>query len=217
MYCSLSGSSVHGIPQARILEWVAISFSRESSRPGGSEVKNPPAMWETWVWSLDMEDPLGEGNGTPLQYSCLENSTEQPGGLEFRVSQESDMTERLTNDAGTTIILMQKRESEIWPLFIPYRFPRWLSGKESACQCRRHGFHPWVRKIPWRRKCQPTPVFLPGEFHGQRSLAGYSFHRVVKSWTWLSDWTHMHISYTKLTQKNKLITWPSKLKTHMHT
>ena len=32
----------------------------------------------------------------------------------------------------------------------------------------------WVRKIPWRRKWQPTPVFLPGEFQGQRSLEGYS-------------------------------------------
>ena len=35
-------------------------------------------------------------------------------------------------------------------------------------------FDPWVRKIPWRRKWQPTPVFLPGESHGQRSLAGCS-------------------------------------------
>ena len=34
-------------------------------------------------------------------------------------------------------------------------------------------FNPWVREIPWRRDWQPTPVFLPGEFHGQRSLAGY--------------------------------------------
>ena len=33
-------------------------------------------------------------------------------------------------------------------------------------------FHPWVRKIPWRREWQPTPVFLPGKFHGRRSLAG---------------------------------------------
>ena len=51
-------------------------------------------------------------------------------------------------------------------------------GKEPARQCRRHkrqgGFDPWVRKIPWRRKWQPTPVFLPGESHGRRSLAGYS-------------------------------------------
>ena len=41
-------------------------------------------------------------------------------------------------------------------------------------QCRRPGFDPWVRKIPWRREWQPAPVFLPGEFHGQRSLVGYS-------------------------------------------
>ena len=34
------------------------------------------------------------------------------------------------------------------------------------------GFNPWVRKIPWRREWQPTPVFLPGEFHGQRRLRG---------------------------------------------
>ena len=50
------------------------------------------------------------------------------------------------------------------------------SGKESACQCRRCkglGFDPWVGKIPWRRKWQPTPVFLPENSHGQRSLAGY--------------------------------------------
>ena len=56
-------------------------------------------------------------------------------------------------------------------------FPSGTSGKESYCQCRRHkrhGFNPWVGKIPWSRKWQPTSVFLPGEFHGQRSLAGYS-------------------------------------------
>ena len=41
-------------------------------------------------------------------------------------------------------------------------------------QCGRHGFHPWVGKICWRRAWQPTPVFLPRESHGQRGLAGYS-------------------------------------------
>ena len=55
-----------------------------------------------------------------------------------------------------------------------WRLPRWLSGKESACQCRRCRFDPWVRKIPQRRKWKPAPVLLPGESHGQRSLAGYS-------------------------------------------
>ena len=54
--------------------------------------------------------------------------------------------------------------------------PWWCSVKEFACHCRRpkrHGFNPWVRKIPWRRKWQPTPVFLFGESHEQRSLASY--------------------------------------------
>ena len=41
-------------------------------------------------------------------------------------------------------------------------------------ETQRHRFNPWVREIPWRRKWQPTPVFLPRESHGQRSLAGYS-------------------------------------------
>ena len=52
--------------------------------------------------------------------------------------------------------------------------PRWLGGKESTCQCRRHRFDPWVWKIPWRRKWEPTPVFLSGKSHGQRRLVGYS-------------------------------------------
>ena len=56
----------------------------------------------------------------------------------------------------------------------PLGLPRWLSGKESTCQCRRCRFDLWVGTIPWRRAWQPTPVFLPGESHGQRSLAGYS-------------------------------------------
>ena len=54
---------------------------------------------------------------------------------------------------------------------------RWHCGKESGCQCwrcKRRGFDPWVGKIPWRRAWQPTPVLLPGESHGQRSLLGYS-------------------------------------------
>ena len=41
-------------------------------------------------------------------------------------------------------------------------------------QCKRPGFNPWVEKIPWRRKWQSTPVFLPGDSYGQKSLVGYS-------------------------------------------
>ena len=52
--------------------------------------------------------------------------------------------------------------------------PKRLSGKESSCQCGRHRFSPWVGKIPWRRKWQPTSEFLPGKSHGQGNLKGYS-------------------------------------------
>ena len=55
-------------------------------------------------------------------------------------------------------------------------FPGGAGGKESVCQCRRHkrlGFNSWFEKIPWRRIWQPTPVFLPGESHDQKSLSGF--------------------------------------------
>ena len=52
--------------------------------------------------------------------------------------------------------------------------PQWLSSKRIHLWCRRHRFNPWVWKIPWRRKWQPTPVILPRKSHGQRNLAGYS-------------------------------------------
>ena len=71
---------------------------------------------------------------------------------------------------------------------IAYGLLWWLSGKEPACQCARFGFDPWVGKIPWRRKWQTPSIFLPGESHGQRSLAGYSPWG-LKNWAWLSNWT----------------------------
>ena len=59
-------------------------------------------------------------------------------------------------------------------------FPGGSDGKESAGNTGDLKFDPWVGKIPWRREWQPTAVFLPGKFHGQRSLVGYSprDHRV---------------------------------------
>ena len=67
------------------------------------------------------------------------------------------------------------------------------SGKELGCQWRRnkrHGFDPWVGKIPWRRAWHPILVFLPGESYGWRSLVGY-VHRVTKSQTRLK-WFSIH-------------------------
>ena len=84
----------------------------------------------------------GEGNGNPLQCSCLGNPM----------------------DRGAWQAMIQRAaESQTW-LKWPSRHPH----------CRRPGFDPWIGKIPCKREWQPTPVFLPGEFHGQKSLAGYS-------------------------------------------
>ena len=68
-------------------------------------------------------------------------------------------------------------------------FPGGTSGKVPTCQCRRCKrcrFDPWVRKILWRKKWQPTPVFLCGKSHGQRSWQA-TVHEVTKSWTQLSS------------------------------
>ena len=86
------------------------------------------------------------------------------------------------------------------PLSIGKLLPSWLSGKESACQCRRHrrlGFDPWVGKIPWRRKWQCTPVFLPGKFHGQKSLAGYNPWGLKETDMTERTHTHTHTSVGK--------------------
>ena len=63
-------------------------------------------------------------------------------------------------------------------------FPSDSDGKRICLQYRRPGFDLWVEKTPWRREWQPTPVFLPGEFQGQRSLVGYSpwVQRVGHDW-----------------------------------
>ena len=60
------------------------------------------------------------------------------------------------------------------PVRVKYGLAMWLSGKESTCQCRRRRFDPRLRKISWKRKWQPTPVFLPRKSLGQRSLVCYS-------------------------------------------
>ena len=77
--------------------------------------------------------------------------------------------------------------SNICQWYLNFHFPKytlwlpsWFSGKESAWPCRKCRFDPQIKRIPWRRAWQPAPVLMPGESHGQRSLAGYSLwgHRV---------------------------------------
>ena len=125
-----------------------------------------PTQW-TWVWV------------NPRSWWW----TGRPGVLQFTGSQ------RVRHDWVTQLNWKNFHSletcSSIWGKFQPVRsqFGReglpscGTSGKEPTCQWKRRKrweFKPWVRKSPWRREWQPTPVFFPGEFHGQRILAGYS-------------------------------------------
>ena len=105
----------------------------------------------------------------------------------------------------------------IWPtVWVRLKgFPGDSSGKEFTCQCRKRrrlGFNPWVRKIPWNRKWYPTPVFLPGQLHGQRSLMGYSpcsqKCRIQMKWlsTHLSDVVSKSIPRTSAEESNPNMT-----------
>ena len=91
--------------------------------------------------------------------------TVKPGVLQSMGSQ------RVRHDRVTQ--LTELKEKKGFP-----RWHKWLKKKKKpTCQCRRHkrcGFDPWVRKILWRRAWKPTPVFFPGESHGQKSLVRYS-------------------------------------------
>ena len=107
-------------------------------------VKNPPAIRETWVQSLDWEDPLEEGMAT----------------------HSSILAWRIPMDRGAwwaTVNGVPKSRTRLSTA----QHPSGSASKQPTCQCRRHkrhGFDPWIGKIPWRRAWQPTPVFLPGKF-----------------------------------------------------
>ena len=79
-----------------------------------------------------------------------------------------------------------------WPLS-PWGLSRRLSSKKICLPSRRHRFDLWVGKIPWRRKWQPTPVFLPGKSHRQRSLAG------------CSPWSHKKVGHNLVTKQKYLL------------
>ena len=137
-------------------------------------------MQETWVWSLGWKDSLEKRMATHFSILAWKiPCTEEPGGYSPWRRKESDMTEL------RSLHLTHSKHSVNAVTILG--LPRWLSGKESACQCRRLGFNPWVGKIPWRRKWQPTP----GKSHGQRSLAGYSPsgpQRAGHNWATKQQW-----------------------------
>ena len=130
--------------------------------------------------------PGGE-NGNPLQYSCLENLHGQLNlaGYSLCGCKESDMPERLS----TAHTPFQTIKSELWSKATRYimQLQWWLRRYSICLQSGRLGFSPWVWKISWTRKWQPTPVFSPGKSHGRRSLVGYSpwGHKELDTTEWL--------------------------------
>ena len=90
-----------------------------------------------------------------------------------------------TTEMSERVILEAVR---ILTLTSPWVLPWWLRWWRICLQCRRPMFDPWIRKTPWKRKWQPTSVFLPRKSHEQRSLEGYS-PQSHKNRTWLNDQT----------------------------
>ena len=156
---------------------------------------------------------IGEGYSNLLQCSCLENPRDgMPSGLSSLGSQRvghnwSDLATAAASKSFCPVrfpkvtgrILRNPLSGQSVPIPHPLTclnkrqqqscsgLPRLLGGKEFTCQCRRHNFKPWVRKISWKRKWQFTLVLLPGKYHEQRRLVGYPVQRVEKSRTPLSD------------------------------
>ena len=171
--------------------------------------RSPPLPWEAspqgsigregvslpiWGEQWESSSPHAE-QGRPLSASLLACCCCFPDSPSHKQALKKLSKQILLVLKTRAILFWMPPHTEI--RYLSYGLPRWSSNKESACECRRlkrHRFSPWVGKIPWRRKWQPTPVFLPGEFHGQRSLAGYSPWG-CKVHGEMTEHTHTHLSY----------------------
>ena len=132
-----------------------------------------PMLSGPCLHSLKLTDSSSFSGWLSAVYTCTEDFfSETIHFPECGPAQKSKSDGELTRPALT-------------PVAVP-GLPWWLRWLRICLQCRRPGFSPWVGKIPWSRKWQPTPVFLPGEFHGQGSLAGYS-PLGRKKWDWATN------------------------------
>ena len=122
------------------------------------------------------DHPVG---GAPCPSWSLLHGTPPPGGSWPLArgpagDSSSSFSQRTFLGPGPVFLTVLQTEAPSFSQIIRDIQARHHSGKESACRrCQRRGFDPWVGKIPWRRKWQPTPVFLPGRSHSQGNLAGY--------------------------------------------
>ena len=136
----------------------------------------------------------GEGNGYPLQYTCLEKSHGWRSLLGYSLwgLQELDIIEWLHFLSGSLVLCLM------------LDFPGGASGKGAACQCRRTErwrFDPWLGRSPGRG--QPTPVSLPKESHGQRSLERGGSQRVKHNWSNLKAAAAVLCTFEKKIKQNE--------------
>ena len=161
---SLPGFSVHGISQVRVLEWVAVSFSRVSFWPRD----------QTHVSCIGRRILYHSAIREACRYECVCVC------VCVCVYSHIFLHSSVDGHLGCFCVLAIVKSAAMnirCMYFFKLGFPGGASGREPAYQCRRPkrwGFDRWVRNIPWSRKWQPTPVCFLGESHGPRSLAGYS-------------------------------------------
>ena len=166
-------------------------------------VKNLPAMQEMqemWVQSLGQEEPLEKEMATHSSILAWKIPwTEEPGGLQSTGSKgvRHDWAHRhsLTQKSPRVKFYMPftlkstKLKCAFSGISSGMRLNHWTSQMvlvvknppANAGYIKRYGFNPWVGKNPWRTAWKPTPVFLPGESHGQWSLASYSSQGLKES------------------------------------
>ena len=166
MDCSPPGSSVRGIFQARVLEWGALAFFH------GYELANAWAFPSVPMVCTSVPALLHYPTSGPFHLLFFLPRMECSSPLNLRDSPHSNLYSfpmaAVTNSYKLSGLKGFRGDSD---------------GKECTYQGRRLRFDPWVRKIPCRRDWQPTPIFLPGKSHGQRSLAGYSLWGLKESET----------------------------------
>ena len=172
MACSPPDSSVHGIFQARILKWVASSFSKGSSQPrdrtrvsciaGKFFATEPPVALKRELTNISGTNISIVVSGDPTHVGHPQSS--HMWKLVFTSTALYDQ-----DDAVYEMTLLRFVWERFCFLLSTSDFPGGSDGKSVCLQWGRPGFDPWAGKIPWRRKWQPTPVLLPWKSHGRRS------------------------------------------------
>ena len=154
-------SFVHGIVQARMLEWIAVCFSRLSSQPRDQiHISCVSCIINCTTW--EAHSMVSIVNNTVLRsWKLLRVSL---------IKRKQNCNYRPIKVYYYYLFCIHKYFHNINNIYIKTvkNLPAMLE-TEGLTQV-----DPWVRKIPWRRACQPTPEFLPGEYQGQLNLAGYS-------------------------------------------